>query len=96
MRSLQEIKNTLANNRNKLLQDYPIKSMAIFGSYARSEQNGSSDLDILVEFSDKIGIRFIDLAEDLEKIIGFKVDLVSKNGIKDKYLKLINADLIFV
>lgn len=35
--------------------------MAIFGSYSRSEQNDSSDLDILVEFSDKIGIRWITL-----------------------------------
>ncbi|MFA9392542.1 MAG: nucleotidyltransferase family protein [Prolixibacteraceae bacterium] len=44
-----------------MFNDYPIKSMAIFGSYSRSEQNDSSDLDILVEFSDKIGIRWITL-----------------------------------
>lgn len=70
--------------------------MAIFGSYSRREQNESSDLDILVEFSDKIGIRFIDLANDLEQIVGFKVDLVSKKGIKEKYLESINSDLIYV
>jgi predicted nucleotidyltransferase len=70
--------------------------MAIFGSYSRREQKDSSDLDILVEFSDKIGVRFIDLADELENIIGFKVDLVSKNGIKEKYLKSINSDLIYV
>lgn len=70
--------------------------MAIFGSYSRREQNDSSDLDILVEFSDKIGIRFIDLADELENIIGFKVDLVSKKGIKEKYLKSINSELIYV
>lgn len=70
--------------------------MAIFGSYSRKEQNDSSDVDILVEFSDRIGIRFIDLAEELEEIIGFKVDLVSKRGIKEKYLKSIDSDLIYV
>lgn len=70
--------------------------MAIFGSYARKEQTDSSDLDILVEFSDQIGVRFIDLAEELENIIGFKVDLVSKKGIKEKYLKAIDSDLIYV
>lgn len=70
--------------------------MAIFGSYSRSEQDNNSDLDILVEFSDKIGIRFIDLAEDLEAIIGLKVDLVSKKGVKEKYLKSIDSDLIYV
>ncbi len=96
MKTLQEIRNTLSNHKNNLFNDYPIKSMAIFGSYSRREQNDSSDLDILVEFSDKIGIRFIDLADDLEKIIGFKVDLVSKKGIKKKYLESINSDLIYV
>ena len=96
MRTLQEIKNTLSSHKSKLFHDYPIKSMAIFGSYSRREQNDSSDLDILVEFSDKIGVRFIDLAEELENIIGFKVDLVSKKGIKEKYLKLIDSELIYV
>ncbi len=96
MRTLQEIKDTLVNHKGRLFHDYPIRSLAIFGSYSRREQNDSSDLDILVEFSDKIGVRFIDLAEDLENIIGFKVDLVSKNGIKEKYLKSIDSDLIYV
>ncbi len=70
--------------------------MAIFGSYSRKEQSDKSDLDILVKFSDKIGIRFIDLAEELEAIVGFKVDLVSKKGVKEKYLDSINSDLKYV
>lgn len=96
MKTLNEIKNTLSSHKSRLFEDYPIKSMAIFGSYSRKEQNDTSDLDILVEFSDRIGIRFVDLAEDLEKIVGFKVDLVSKKGIKEKYLKSIDSDLIYV
>jgi predicted nucleotidyltransferase len=96
MKTSQEIISILSNHKKRLFNDYPIKSMAIFGSYSRKEQNDSSDLDILVEFSDKIGIKFVDLAEDLENIIGFKVDLVSKKGIKEKYLKSINSDLIYV
>jgi hypothetical protein len=96
MKTLQEIKSTLSSHKNRLFNDYPIKSIAIFGSYSRKEQNETSDLDILVEFSDRIGIRFVDLADDLEKIVGFKVDLVSKKGIKEKYLKSINSDLIYV
>ncbi len=96
MKTLHEIKNTLSSHKKRLFQEYPIKTMAIFGSYSRSEQKDSSDLDILVEFSERIGIRFVDLADELEHIIGFKVDLVSKKGIKEKYLKSINSDLIYV
>ena len=96
MKSLNQIKQSLIDNKNKLYTEYPIRSMAIFGSYARMEQTGNSDLDVMVEFSDKIGIRFIDLAEEIERITGLKVDLVSKNGLKDKYFHAIQNDLIYV
>jgi len=96
MRTLQEIESIFISHRQHLFKDYPLKTIAIFGSYSREENNDNSDLDILVEFNDKIGIRFIDLAEEIENIIGFKVDLVSKKGIKEKYLQAIDTDLIYV
>jgi uncharacterized protein len=96
MKTLQEIQSLLNAHKNKLYEKYPISSMAIFGSVSRKENNDNSDVDILVEFSGKIGIRFVDLANELEKIVGTKVDLVSKNGIQKKYLNVINKDLIYV
>ena len=96
MKTLQEITELLSRHKSKLFSDYPTQSLAVFGSYLRKEQNKESDLDIMVEFSDKIGIRFIDLAEEIEQIIGFKVDLISKKGIKEDYLKQINSDLVYV
>lgn len=96
MKSLSEIKSTLQTNKDKLFVSYPIKSLAIFGSFARNEENELSDLDLLVEFNDKIGIRFIDLANELETLMGVKVDLVSKKGIKKHYLQSIEEDLIYV
>lgn len=96
MRTIHEIKSVLGEYRNHLFRSYPIKSMAIFGSYSREENSEDSDLDILVEFDDKIGIRFIDLADELEEIVGMKVDLVSRNGIKEGYFSAINPDLIYV
>jgi uncharacterized protein len=96
MKNIEEIKTTLGIHKHDLFGRYPIESLAIFGSYARNDQSETSDLDILVEFHDRIGIRFIDLAEDLENILKIKVDLVSKKGIKEKYLKAIDTDLIYV
>ncbi len=96
MKSLNDLKNVLTQNKQKLFSEYPIKSLAIFGSYARKEQKPDSDVDLMVEFNGKIGIRFIDLAEEIESIAGIKVDLVSKNGIKEKYMNLIKSDLIYV
>ncbi len=96
MSTINEIRKQLGKHRDYLFQAYPIKSIAIFGSYARKENTGDSDLDILVEFNDKIGIRFIDLADEIESIVGLKVDLVSRNGIKKGYLSAIDPDLIYV
>lgn len=96
MKTLRDIELTLGKHKQHLFSKYPIKSLAIFGSYARREQNEESDLDIIVEFNDKIGLRFVDLAEELEQLIGFKVDLVSRKGIKDKYFQKIQSDLTYV
>ena len=96
MKTLKEIESILNIHKKQLFSKYPIKSIAIFGSYARNEQKDDSDLDIMVEFKDKIGIRFIDLAEEIENLVGFKVDLVSRNGIKERYFKVIKPELIYV
>lgn len=96
MNSISDIRTALSLHRNRLFQEYPLKSMAIFGSYSRGENTDESDLDVLVEFHGKIGIRFIDLADEIESIVGLKVDLVSRNGIKQGYLSAIDPDLIYV
>ncbi|MFT6828912.1 MAG: putative nucleotidyltransferase [Roseivirga sp.] len=96
MKSLTEIKATLAERKALLFNKYPIQSLAIFGSFARNEQNDDSDLDLVVEFNGKIGSDFILLADELESYLGFKVDLVSRKGIKDRYFQTIKSDLIYV
>ncbi len=89
MRSLAEIKETLKGNKLRLTEKYGLSLMAIFGSYGREQQTEYSDIDILVDFEKPIGIEFIDLANELEKLLNAKVDLVSKNGIRSQYYKQI-------
>ena len=96
MKTLKEIESSLSGGKKQLFAKYPIKSMAIFGSFARNEQEAKSDLDLMVEFNDQIGIRFIDLAEEIEKLIGLKVDLVSRKGLKPRYFKAIEPELRYV
>lgn len=96
MKDLREMQKILAKNKSLLFEKYPIKNLAIFGSFVRNEQKEDSDLDVLVEFNDKIGIEFINLANELEEILEIKVDLVSSKGVKSKYLDSIREDLIYV
>jgi len=79
-----------------LEKKYPISELALFGSYARGDNHEKSDIDILVDFNGRIGIEFISLAHDLEDILNSKVDLVSRKGIKPKYLPFVEKDLIHV
>ena len=96
MTSLAEIHHTLTSNKQRLIDKYGLSVMAIFGSYGRGQQTENSDIDILVEFNKPIGVEFIDLADELEKLLKIKVDLVSKKGVKPQYLKQIEPDLNYV
>jgi uncharacterized protein len=83
-------------HKDAFLSKYPIQSIAIFGSYARNSQTENSDVDVLVEFNGVIGSAFIDLANELENVLGIKTDVVSKRAIKPKYFDAIQPDLIYV
>lgn len=96
MKSLQEITLILRQHKAELQKKYPIYNIGVFGSYARGEQTPDSDVDILVEIHPKIGLQFITLADELEQMLQLKVDLVSKKGIKQHYLPLIESELIYV
>ena len=96
MNTRTQILESLREVKSVLLADYPIKELALFGSVSRADDNEESDVDILVEFMQPVGMEFIELAYRLEKILNRKVDLVSKHGIKEKYFNEIKSELIYV
>lgn len=96
MITLEEIKDIIRAHKETLRQKYKVKELAIFGSYVRGEQGEISDIDILVEFEEPIGLEFFSLEEYLENLLGLKVDLVSKKGVKPNRWKYIQQDLVYV
>lgn len=82
----------IENSKIEAIKDYfrtrPILKAYLFGSYVRGEADSQSDIDLLVDldYSQKIGLQFIQMKIDLEKILHIKVDLISSNGIS-KYIK---------
>ena len=67
----------------ELRAEWPIKSLALFGSRVRDDATEQSDLDVLVEFSGPIGLSgFLALEERLAAITGLRVDLVSNAALK--------------
>ncbi|MCF8372679.1 MAG: nucleotidyltransferase family protein [Bacteroidales bacterium] len=96
MEGLKVIKDKLNQEKEWLYKQYHVKYLAIFGSVSRGESTDLSDIDILVAFEKPVGLEFINLADDLEKLLHRKVDLVSENGIKPKYYDQIKNELIYV
>lgn len=68
-----------------LCRRYHVRELSVFGSAARGEMRPESDIDLLVEFLPGAKVDLFDysgLMLDLSKLIGRKVDLVSKKGLK--------------
>lgn len=68
-----------------------VKSIALFGSAAKDSMNDTSDIDFLVQFSDEIDVldyadNYFSFLEQLEKLTGKKIDLVSKKSLKNPVL----------
>jgi predicted nucleotidyltransferase len=84
MISKAEIINKLQELKPILQTDYSVKEIGLFGSFSDGTFNEDSDIDILVELYKPIGWKFLSLEIYLEKIFRRKVDLVTKNALKDQ------------
>ena len=66
-----------------LRRRWPIGSLALFGSVVRGEAGTESDLDVLVEFDRPIDMfAFLALEEELARLAGRRVDLVTRAALK--------------
>jgi predicted nucleotidyltransferase len=87
---LQKLKTTL-------LDVYHVDKIGLFGSIVRDDfVPDSSDVDVVVSFTQPVGIEFIDLSCLLEKELKRKVDVVSLKGLKEKYFKEIEKEIVYV
>ena len=96
MGQLAEIKRLLEQLKPELAQRFHVQTIGLFGSVVRDDFTPSSDIDIIVDFDQPIGIEFIDLANYMEQRLQKKVDLVSRNGVKEKYFKAIEREIVYV
>ena len=96
MDQLDKIKDELRKMKPDLAARFHVNSIGLFGSVVRDDFNAESDIDIIVDFAEPIGIGFIDLADLLEDALKRPVDLVSRKGVKDKYFKAIQAEIEYV
>ena len=74
-----------------LCKSHHVISIALFGSAAKGSMHIDSDVDFLVQFSEDLDVldyadNYFSLLDNLEKIVGKKVDLISIKSLKNQIL----------
>lgn len=89
-----DILSKLTELKPILYKEYAVKEIGLFGSYSDDSNTEDSDIDLLIELEKPIGWKFFTLELLLGKVFNKKIDLVTKNAlkeqVKDQILKQVN------
>ncbi len=97
MKTLQEIKETLSEYMPKLIQEYKLKEIGVFGSYIRNRQTEESDVDILVDFEEVPSLfELVGLKIELSDLLNMDVDVVMKSALKPHTGKRILQEVVLL
>ena len=93
----EQILKLLESHRNKLVQRFEVKKLALFGSAARDQLRNDSDVDVLVEFEGVVTYDgYFGLQAYLQVLLGRTVDLVTEGGLKPRARQHVEKDLVRV
>jgi uncharacterized protein len=93
----QDILASLKKLKGEVSREYSVKNIGVFGSVARGEQTDTSDIDLLVEFSQPVGfVTFMRLEHFLSERLGNPVDLVTSDSLKPVIRQDVLAEVIYV
>ncbi len=97
MKTFQEIKEILIENKEKIQGTYKVKKLGIFGSYVRGEQREDSDVDILVTFEEPVSLlKLVNFENYLQDLTGIKVDVIPERSIRPELRKNILNEVSYI
>lgn len=90
----EEIKHIVS----RYFANQPVLKAWLFGSFARDEQTPLSDVDILVVLdpSQRVGLKFFGMWNDLEVLLDRSVDLVTEGSLAPFAVESANRDKILI
>ncbi len=90
----ERVRALLASQRSKLIFDYGVASLSLFGSTARGEAGDQSDVDLLVEFNRPTGyFGLVALQEYLAALLGREVDLGTLPALKPRVRSRVEQEM---
>ena len=97
MTTFDKVKKIVTKEKKTLAKNYNVSRIGVFGSVVRGEDNDNSDIDMLVDFSEPIGLfDFVGFENQLSNGLGKKVDLVSRKALKPNIGKRILGEVIYI
>ena len=93
-----EILSYLQTHKDELGRKYGVVKIGLFGSYARDEQNDSSDIDIAVELEKSkksLSVLFA-LKREIEQSLGKSVDIGIESALKPIVKEYVQKEIIYV
>ncbi len=79
----EDVISVLRAEMPKLEREFGITRIALFGSFAAGNQTETSDVDLLIESSQTLGLKFFELSEYLSDSMGRRIDLVTLRQVKE-------------
>ena len=76
------ILSLLRESYPQLTAQFGVQRIGLFGSFAREAAQESSDVDLIVELQRPIGLKFVELVEYLEMLLGRRVDVLTPAGLR--------------
>jgi len=87
-------KSKIYNEIISFLKEKNACKIAVFGSYVRNDETTESDIDIIVEFSDrKTLLDFVGIERELSEKIKIKVDLLTEQSISPLLIDRIKKEM---
>ena len=97
MKNVGDIEKIIEGEKEKLLIEYKIRNMGIFGSYAKNTAKEKSDIDLIVEFEEPVSLLGVIKAENyLTELLRIRVDLVPKEDIRKELKETILKEVIYI
>jgi len=92
-----EIIAGLKEDKAKLAELFGVEELALFGSYARGDENPESDIDILIKLRTPSYSSLMSIMRYFEKKFHKKIDLVRKGPhLTERFFKIVGKDIIYV
>lgn len=84
----------VSHTLSEYFKTQPVLKAWLFGSFARDEETPLSDVDILVvvDRSKPVGLKFFGMWNDIEQMLGRKVDLVEEGNLAPFAVDSANRD----